>query len=99
MFRDPNFQHQDGVNWDLHSHVTAAGLFQCLNMSVMNDGTWFRLEFIVCNGIHKLTFESWVCRKMVLRSQLSTPRWCVLGSSQPCHISWTVSMSQYECNE
>eukprot|EP00956_Cyclotella_meneghiniana_P027250 scaffold60729_cov23-Cyclotella_meneghiniana.AAC.1 len=65
----------------------------------MNDGTRFRLEFIVRNGFHKLTFESWVGRKNVPRSQLSTPRWCELGSSQPCHSSWTASMSQYECNE
>eukprot|EP00956_Cyclotella_meneghiniana_P009096 scaffold12472_cov44-Cyclotella_meneghiniana.AAC.1 len=39
--------------------LTAAGLFQCLIISIMNDMTRLRLEFIVHNAHHKLTFESW----------------------------------------
>ena len=48
--------------------TTISQQLDCFNvsvMSVMNDGTRLRLEFIVRNGLHKLTFESWVERKMV----------------------------------
>ena len=27
-------------------------------MSIMNGQTWLRLEFILCNGLHKLTFDA-----------------------------------------
>eukprot|EP00956_Cyclotella_meneghiniana_P032456 scaffold89438_cov43-Cyclotella_meneghiniana.AAC.1 len=33
-------------------------------MSIMNGETRLRLEFIVCNGLQKLTFESWVGTKV-----------------------------------
>ena len=55
---------QDCGCWESYSHFTAAWLFQCLIMSIMNGETRLRLEFIVCNGLHKLTFESWVGKKV-----------------------------------
>eukprot|EP00956_Cyclotella_meneghiniana_P033404 scaffold95639_cov66-Cyclotella_meneghiniana.AAC.1 len=56
--RNPNYPHQDYVCLDPMTQFTSAGLFQCLITSIMNDDARLRLEFIVCNGHHKLTFES-----------------------------------------
>eukprot|EP00956_Cyclotella_meneghiniana_P038172 scaffold149658_cov36-Cyclotella_meneghiniana.AAC.1 len=33
-------------------------------MSIMNGEIRLRLEFIVCNSLHKLTFESWAGTKV-----------------------------------
>ena len=56
----PNLSHQarDGVG--LYIHITAAGLFQCLIVSIMNGETRMRLELTVPNGHRKLAFELWV---------------------------------------
>eukprot|EP00956_Cyclotella_meneghiniana_P025281 scaffold52502_cov46-Cyclotella_meneghiniana.AAC.1 len=47
------------VSWVMGS-LTAARLFQCLIISIVNGMTRLRLEFNIHNGHHKLTFESWV---------------------------------------
>ena len=52
-----HFQHQDCVHWDPYCHITAAELLQCLITSIMNGGTSMRLEFIVTECLHQLTFE------------------------------------------
>ena len=44
---------------DQYAPFIVAGLFQCLIIDITNDDTRLRLEFIVCNGHHKLTLESW----------------------------------------
>ena len=62
-------------------------------MSIPNGKTWLRLEFIVHNGHHLLTFELWV--KATL-SILSILRLCVFGSLHTYHSSLTVPMSHYE---
>eukprot|EP00956_Cyclotella_meneghiniana_P041831 scaffold241044_cov50-Cyclotella_meneghiniana.AAC.1 len=41
-------------------NLTAAGLFQCLIISIVNGMARLRLEFNIHNGHHKLTFDSWV---------------------------------------
>ena len=41
-------------------HITAAALFQCLIVSIMNGKTRVRLEFTVPNSHVKLAFELWV---------------------------------------
>ena len=55
----PHISHQDCVCLDEYMQFTAAGLFQCLIIDMINDDTRLRLEFSVCNGHHKLTLESW----------------------------------------
>jgi len=61
------------------AHPICSLLFQSLIMSMMNDGTTWRLEFIACNGLHKLTFESWVEKKDGLVSPLPKPRLCIFA--------------------
>eukprot|EP00956_Cyclotella_meneghiniana_P037620 scaffold141695_cov43-Cyclotella_meneghiniana.AAC.1 len=51
--------HQDCVCLDQYMYLKAAGLFQCLLRSILNDETGLRLEFIDYNHHHKLNFESW----------------------------------------
>ena len=60
MIDQPNLSHQarDGVG--LYIHITAAGLFQYLIVSIMNGETRMRLEFMVHNSHHKLAFQLWV---------------------------------------
>ena len=55
--RSPLFTPRYCVCMDLFALPTGAWLFQCLIMSIMNGGTRLRLEFIVHNGHHLLTFE------------------------------------------
>ena len=40
----------------VYIHITAAGLFQCLIGSIMNDEEKMRLEFTVPNDHHKMAF-------------------------------------------
>eukprot|EP00956_Cyclotella_meneghiniana_P029545 scaffold71899_cov57-Cyclotella_meneghiniana.AAC.1 len=70
---DPHYSHQDWVFLDQckayhsirtvpmshHKHTTAAGLFQYLITSIMNDEARLRLEIIPCNGHHKLSITTW----------------------------------------
>ena len=39
---------------------TAASLFQCLIIGMIYDKTWSRLEFMMYNHHHILTYESWL---------------------------------------
>ena len=55
-FHAPHFEHLHCVCLDSCISFTAAWQFQCLIISKMNDETRLRLEFIVQNGLHKLTF-------------------------------------------
>eukprot|EP00956_Cyclotella_meneghiniana_P028755 scaffold67862_cov48-Cyclotella_meneghiniana.AAC.2 len=48
----PTFRHPEWVCLDLLSKITAAGLFQCLIMSIMDGQTRLRLKLIVHNGHH-----------------------------------------------
>ena len=43
----------------LYIHITAAALFQCVIVSIMNGKTRVRLEFTVPNSHVKLAFELW----------------------------------------
>eukprot|EP00956_Cyclotella_meneghiniana_P031188 scaffold81062_cov46-Cyclotella_meneghiniana.AAC.1 len=54
--RIPN---QDYVCLDQCLLFTAAGLVQCLNIDILNGETRLRLEFLVYNGLCKLTLEPW----------------------------------------
>ena len=44
-------------------HWTMTVPMSCI-MSILNGEAGFILEIIVCNGLHKLTFESWMDRKV-----------------------------------
>eukprot|EP00956_Cyclotella_meneghiniana_P039082 scaffold165216_cov89-Cyclotella_meneghiniana.AAC.1 len=61
-YRATNFSHQDWLSLDQSTQSNATELYVCNIIDVMNDETRLRLEFIVPNGHHKLTFESWVGR-------------------------------------
>eukprot|EP00956_Cyclotella_meneghiniana_P039551 scaffold173911_cov69-Cyclotella_meneghiniana.AAC.3 len=52
--------HQDCVCLDQRTQFTAAGLVQCLSIDIWDGETRLRLEFIVYNGLCKLTLEPWV---------------------------------------
>ena len=56
----PNLSHQAGDGVGLYIHITAAALFQCLIVSIMNGKTRVRLEFTVPNSHVKLAFELWL---------------------------------------
>eukprot|EP00956_Cyclotella_meneghiniana_P003721 scaffold4524_cov53-Cyclotella_meneghiniana.AAC.1 len=60
LSEQPNLSHQAGDGVGLYIHITAAGLFQCLIVSIMNGETRMRLEFTVPSGHRKLAFELWV---------------------------------------
>ena len=52
-----HLSHQDGGILDECQQLTAAGLFQCLIICIMNGETMIRMEFIDYSGHHNLTFE------------------------------------------
>eukprot|EP00956_Cyclotella_meneghiniana_P037724 scaffold143391_cov49-Cyclotella_meneghiniana.AAC.1 len=79
----PHISHQEWVCLDEWTPFIAAGLFQCLIMSIMNGDTRLRLESIVYSGHHKLTFESWVLRlESIVYSGQHTNR--TRGKLAPC---------------
>eukprot|EP00956_Cyclotella_meneghiniana_P029835 scaffold73484_cov30-Cyclotella_meneghiniana.AAC.2 len=93
---------------------TAAGLFQCLIISIMNcqrelafkfivynghHKSGLAFKFIVYNGHHKLTFKSQMGTNLVYGTLLFTPRLYEFGAVHAIHSSWTVPMSHYKYNE
>eukprot|EP00956_Cyclotella_meneghiniana_P017730 scaffold29140_cov50-Cyclotella_meneghiniana.AAC.2 len=82
-----------------YTYITAAGLFQCFLMGMMNDEARMRLESIHCNGHHKLTFESWV--GTILGQSLPTvlPKIVCFDLVHLHHSRWTVPMSPYGYDE
>eukprot|EP00956_Cyclotella_meneghiniana_P026115 scaffold55760_cov28-Cyclotella_meneghiniana.AAC.3 len=65
--------HQDCMSLGQYMLFTAAGLFQCLIISIMNGQSGLAFKFIVCDGHHKLTFESQVGTNLVYGTLLFTP--------------------------
>ena len=53
----PFFSHQDCVIMGQNMLFTAAGLFQCLIISIMNGKSGLAFKFIVYNDHHKLTYS------------------------------------------
>eukprot|EP00956_Cyclotella_meneghiniana_P017422 scaffold28342_cov53-Cyclotella_meneghiniana.AAC.2 len=53
----PNFSHPDCVHLDHNIHITAASLFQCLIICMLNGYKWLRLEFIIYRDHNTLTFD------------------------------------------
>eukprot|EP00956_Cyclotella_meneghiniana_P012914 scaffold18463_cov59-Cyclotella_meneghiniana.AAC.1 len=65
-------------------------------MSILNGEAGFILEFLVHNGLHELTFESWMDRVGYCPPTLNTNILCVIASLHKFHCTLTVPMSHYE---
>ena len=91
--------HQDWVSLDPFNEITSAWPFQCLIICIMNGWTRLRLEFIIHNHHHTLTFESQVVTISGSCPLCFTPRLSEFGLIQAIHISLTLPMSHYKYNE
>ena len=91
--------HQDWVSLDPFNEITSAWPFQCLIICIMNGWTRLRLQFIIHNHRHTLTFESQVVTISGSCPLCFIPRLSEFGMIQAIHISLTLPMSHYMYNE
>ena len=71
-------------------HWTMTVPMSCI-MSILNGEAGFILEIIVCNGLHKLTFESWISLQLHCSNVSLWVYWKVRYSSVKC-THWTLAL-------
>ena len=85
--------HQDPVCLDWFKQLTAPWPFQCHIISIMNDHTRLRLEFIILNGHNNLFVSHELIKMWLLPHPLFTPRSSVFGLIQAIDSTLTLPTS------